>query len=115
MPCIVINDGTNTLLLDQVILATSKLSRIRGLLGHAELPQGTGMMICPCKNIHTYFMRFAIDVAFLDENLHVLEIAQNIPPWRFVPAPPNTTRVIETIANGLNLLKPGDQLREIYK
>jgi uncharacterized membrane protein (UPF0127 family) len=63
-------------------LATTPLARLRGLLGRRELPPGHGILLRPASSIHTLFMRFAIDVAFLDANLRVLEVRAAIVPWR---------------------------------
>ena len=58
------------------------LTRGRGLLGRSELSSRQGMLIRPTWSVHTAFMRFAIDVVFLDEDLTVLKIAQRLRPWR---------------------------------
>jgi uncharacterized protein len=63
-------------------LADRFVSRGRGLLGRKELGRGHGMLIRPTWSVHTAFMRFAIDVAFLDADLTVLKIAQRLRPWR---------------------------------
>ena len=63
-------------------LADGFLNRGRGLLGRSELLSRQGMLIRPTWSVHTAFMRFAIDVVFLDEDLTVLKIAQRLRPWR---------------------------------
>jgi uncharacterized membrane protein (UPF0127 family) len=55
---------------------------MRGLLGRKELPRGEGMLLRPAASVHTAFMRFPIDVVFLDKELHVLKVAHSVPPWR---------------------------------
>ena len=57
---------------------------MRGLLGRKELPRGEGMLLRPAASVHTAFMRFAIDVVFLDAELHVVGIERQVPPWRMV-------------------------------
>lgn len=57
-------------------------TRLRGLLGRSELGAGEGMLIRPTWSVHTAFMRFPIDVAFLDGDLRVLKISENLQPWR---------------------------------
>ena len=61
---------------------SSMASRARGLLGRSCLPPGSAALLVPCASIHTCFMRFALDVAFLDENLRVLKICRNVRPFR---------------------------------
>jgi uncharacterized membrane protein (UPF0127 family) len=55
---------------------------MRGLLGRKELPTGEGILLRPAGSIHTFFMRFPIDVVFLDRELRVVAIAPDVPPWR---------------------------------
>ena len=63
-------------------IADGFISRGRGLLGRATLPSGHGLLIRPTWSVHTAFMRFAIDVVFLDAELTVLKLARNLHPWR---------------------------------
>ena len=63
-------------------LADRMFSRLRGLLGRAGLPRGEGMLIRPTWSIHTAFMRFPIDVVFLDRELRVLAVRPQVRPWR---------------------------------
>lgn len=67
---------------DRCELADGFISRGRGLLGRKELRSGQGMLIRPTWSVHTWFMRFAIDVVFLDADLTVLKLAQRLRPWR---------------------------------
>jgi uncharacterized membrane protein (UPF0127 family) len=55
---------------------------MRGLLGRRELPQGEGILLRPAGSIHTWFMRFPIDVVFLDREQVVVGIERALPPWR---------------------------------
>src|SRR5437879_3400082 len=63
-------------------LADKPLLRMRGLLGRSGLPAGEGMLITPAPSIHTAFMRFPIDVLFLDRELRVIKIVEKLGPWR---------------------------------
>ena len=63
-------------------MADRPLARMRGLLGRSELPRGEGLLLTPAPSIHTAFMRFEIDMLFLDRELHVLRIAPRLRPWR---------------------------------
>ncbi len=64
------------------VVADTALSRLRGLLGRRELPSGEGLLLRPSPSIHTFFMRFPIDVVFLDRELRVLRVADAVKPWR---------------------------------
>ena len=63
-------------------VARNPLTRMRGLLGRRGLAQGEGLLLEPAGSIHTFFMRFPIDVVFLDRALVVLGIHDTIDPWR---------------------------------
>ena len=52
-----------------------------GLLGRKRLPQGHGLLIKPAWSVHTWFMRFPIDVVFLDRRLTVLKVRTQMRPW----------------------------------
>ncbi len=59
---------------------------MKGLLGHRELDSSEGFWIEPCNSVHTVFMRYPIDVLFLDRRGVVLKIIKNLMPWRFAGA-----------------------------
>jgi uncharacterized membrane protein (UPF0127 family)/CheY-like chemotaxis protein len=69
---------------ERCLLAETALTRMRGLLGRRELPSGEGLLIEPTSGVHTAFMRFPIDVVFLDADQVVIRIAAELPPWRTV-------------------------------
>ncbi len=76
------NPRSERIVAERVVLATGTLSRARGLLGRDALPAGHGLWLEPCSSIHMFFMRFAIDVAFVDREDRVVAIAPNVRPWR---------------------------------
>ena len=55
---------------------------MRGLLGRSGLEEGEGLFLKPCGSVHTLFMRFPIDVVFLDRNLSVVAVRPELAPWR---------------------------------
>jgi uncharacterized protein len=59
-------------------------ARMRGLLGRSSLPPGEGMLFGRTSSVHTFFMRFAIDVVFLDEAGSVVSVREAVRPWRAV-------------------------------
>lgn len=75
-------------------LADTVLTRLRGLLGRASLSSGEGLLLVPAGSVHTFFMRFAIDVVFLDRDLCVRRIVENVGPSRLVWAR-SARRVLE--------------------
>lgn len=69
-------------LLPTVLCAEHWYERMRGLLGHRSLPEGSGMLLSPCDSVHTLGMRFAIDVVYVDADQQVVRIVKHLPPFR---------------------------------
>jgi len=74
--------------------ALDSYTRMVGLLNHSSLPTDESLLIEPCKQVHTFFMRFAIDVVFLSSSNQVLKIS-SMKPWRLSPLVWNAKRVLE--------------------
>jgi len=83
MPAL-IHQKTNQVLAEQILFSHSFFKRVRGLLGYKALPPKQVMWIKPCASIHTFFMKFPIDVIFADENLYVKKVCKNVAPWTIV-------------------------------
>src|SRR5512133_1666041 len=64
------------------LVADSPWSRMRGLLGRRGLESGEGLLLRPTGSVHTFFMRFPIDVVFLSRDGEVLKVARALPAWR---------------------------------
>jgi uncharacterized membrane protein (UPF0127 family) len=91
----VVNKTKNTVLAERAELANTPSKRIKGLLGRTGLGQGQGMIIAPCSSIHTLFMKFAIDVIFLDRGMSVVGLAHSLPKNRLFGALLKGRQVIE--------------------
>ena len=74
--------GDGTSVADEVAEAATMVSRGLGLMFRRELAAGHGLAITPCNSIHMFFMRFPLDVAFVDREGTVLRVYQGIRPWR---------------------------------
>ena len=105
------NRTRNTVLASKVEVAGSGGTRTKGLLGRDGLPPGEALWIVPCEAIHTFWMRFAIDVVFIDKQKKVRKISRNIPPWR-LSACLTAHSVVEFAAGSVteDLARQGDQL-----
>lgn len=79
------NPQTQEVFADDLKLNNTFFSRLAGLMFKKNLPIGSGIILKPCTQIHTCFMRFNIDVIFLDKDLQVLHVIENMPPWRISP------------------------------
>lgn len=76
------NLRTSKVLATNVIVADTVFTRMKGLLGKKELPQGEALWIKPCFSVHTFFMQFPIDVLFLDRENHVIAAIPDLTPNR---------------------------------
>ncbi len=91
-------------------MADSLWERIVGLLRHSSLAPGDGLWIEPCNSIHSFFMKFAIDVVYLDSGYRVLKIRKNYKPWRMDFPVFGAKAVLELPVGGAGDLKEGDIL-----
>lgn len=78
----IINQSKNTLLAEQVRVADTFWKRFKGLLGEKELQKGQALVLKPCHSIHTFFMRFPIDVLFVDKDNKVIKAISCLRPFR---------------------------------
>jgi len=86
--------------------------RAVGLLGRSSLPVGVGLWLKPCSAIHTFGMRFAIDLLFLDRAGCVVCVLRNVRPWRTATGGAGAASVIEVATGWLpaEAVAVGDQL-----
>jgi uncharacterized membrane protein (UPF0127 family) len=82
MPVTLINERTHDIVATSVELAIKRAARRKGLLGREALAPDMAMVLTPCRAVHTAFMRFAIDVVFLDRDGRVARIVHEMQPWR---------------------------------
>ena len=69
-------------LADCVVVADHGAKRRKGLLGREALSPGEGLWIVPCEAVHTFGMRFSIDLVYLDRDKRVKKVRNSVPPWR---------------------------------
>ncbi len=67
------------------MFADTSLARMKGLLGRHALKQGEGLIIRPCQSVHMFFMRFSIDVIFVDKVNIVVGLCPNLRPFNLSP------------------------------
>jgi uncharacterized protein len=77
-------DGTTVC--ERCEVADRTLSRMRGLLGRDALEPGGGMLIKREPSVHTFFMRFPIDVVFLGKANTIVKVVHDLHPWRMAGA-----------------------------
>ena len=94
-------------------IAEGPLSRMRGLLGRDMLAPNAGMLFSKTKSVHTFRMRFPIDVVFLDRELRVLAVYADVGPGRAVKASgAKWTLELAAGAAAARGVEPGTKLRE---
>ena len=71
---VVTHAGSGAVVVDTLEAAFDSASRRRGLLGRDELAPGSGLVIAPSNAVHTFFMRFPIDVVFLDRQGRIVKM-----------------------------------------
>lgn len=70
----------------RILPAFDSKARRTGLLEHDSLPDGHAMVIAPTNAVHTWFMRFPIDVVFVDKRGRVVKVCRHVKPWRIAAA-----------------------------
>ncbi len=101
----------NTVLATCLEMAESAAKRNKGLLGRERIAPGEGLWIRPCEAVHTFWMRFSIDLIYLDRKNRIRKLVSALPPWRLsaclrahsvIELPSGTIRETQT--------QPGDTL-----
>lgn len=79
----------------QIAEAYTFLKRLRGLMLTKALSEGYGLHIRPCRSVHSYFMKYSIDVLHLDEAGHIVGIEQRLAPGNIGKTFKGTRSVVE--------------------
>ena len=77
-----ITNARGQVLADRADVADTSAKRRTGLLKHKGLETGEGLWIAPCEGVHTFFMKFPIDVLFLSRQKKVLKVRHRMVAWR---------------------------------
>ncbi len=81
-PLKVVNTTRGTVMATRLDVANSGKTRRKGLLGRDHLASGEGLWIIPCESVHTFFMRFPIDLVYLDRGNRVRKVRSGVGAWR---------------------------------
>lgn len=92
------NSTQNKLIADDAKMADNFITRSVGLLSRKSISSDEALVIKPCCSIHTFFMRFAIDVLFVEKNGEIAALYENVQPWRILPIHLKSYYVIELAA-----------------
>jgi uncharacterized membrane protein (UPF0127 family) len=107
----VTNLSRGTVLADRAETARSPWAQFKGLMGRAELAQGTGLVFPGTRGVHTHFMRFPIDVVFFNRDGVVVGVEHAIRPWRFSAYHLSAKGAIPAGTARATRTQPGDRLR----
>jgi uncharacterized membrane protein (UPF0127 family) len=104
---------TGAIVADRVTVASRRFDRAVGLLAHSHLETGEGLWITPCHGVHTWFMRFTIDVIAMNADGVIVDTVCMLKPWRMRLPKPGAYSVLELRAGTLLLspLEVGDRIQ----
>ena len=96
------NLDTGAVIASRVTVATRKVDRAIGLLKYSNLAPGEGLLITPCRGVHTCGMRFTIDIVALDEAGTIIDAVPELAPWRIRLPRRGAVSVLELPAGSLS-------------
>jgi len=101
----------NKILSNDILIADTMVTRLIGLMFKERLTGADGLLINPCNSIHTFFMRYNLDIVFLSSENQIVKIIRNIKPWRMTWIYFRAKKTLELPAGKLPVdLKVGDVL-----
>lgn len=74
------NKSNNKILASKVIIADTFINRFKGLMFKERLEEDSAMLIFPCNSVHTFFMKFPLDILFISKEYEVLYVIENMLP-----------------------------------
>lgn len=77
-------ESTGEVLAERLHVADTWWSRLRGVQFLREFPATDGLLLVPCSSVHTFCVRFSLQVLFVDRDSQVIDVHENVPPWRVV-------------------------------
>ncbi len=106
------NTTRNVALATRAHVADTFFTRLRGLIGRKGLNPGEGLVIIPCKGVHMWFMRFPIDVIYINAQGEVVDVDEHLRPWA-IGRPRRTSRLVVELPAGTIAAtgtQPGDRV-----
>lgn len=105
-----VSETTGKTVVARLKIADGFWSRLAGLQLRRPLSSDAGLLLVPCNSVHTCFVRFPVDVVFLDNTGRVLAIRRSLRPWRMAWGPRHSHAVLELLAGSTDL-HSGEKLR----
>ena len=97
-----INVTTSEVLSNNLVLADTLISRMKGLLGRDSMPADMALWIRPCNGVHTFGMKFSIDVMYLDKDCNVIAMKKDLRPNKMTRLYLKSSSVLELPAGALD-------------
>src|SRR5262249_36812472 len=94
--------ATGRCLSEQVVIANTFFKRLRGLMFRRRLSPDEALWLRPCNGVHTFWMLFAIDVIFLDREMRIVKLVENMRPFRVTMPNLAAKSVIEMSAHKIS-------------
>ncbi len=110
--CSLTNARSDERLASHIEAAFDSTTRNRGLLGRNHFEKGTALILAPCTAVHTWFMRFPIDVLFVSKGGMIRKVRTAVQPWRLAIAW-RAYAVIELPAGAAGDCRPGDMVEVV--
>ncbi|MFN9131335.1 MAG: DUF192 domain-containing protein [Phycisphaerales bacterium] len=104
--------GDHDLFVHDLRLAVNFFTRLKGLQFRSSLPSRQALLLAPCSSVHTLFLRFPLDLVFLDQSGTAVGVYRNVAPWKLLVAPPRGSAsfaVLETNPGEHSLVR-GDRV-----
>lgn len=98
--------------IEWVEIASTFWSRMTGLMGRCQIAPGCALLIPHCSSVHTFFMRFHLDLIFLDSGGTVVKVVRDVAPYRIVTGGMRARTTVEVASGWLaaTVLQSGDVL-----
>ncbi len=97
-----VNRSKDSVLADNIEPALTFITRLKGLMGRSQITPGYSLWLRPCSAVHTFFMRFPVDVIFVSKDWRVVGTKKNMHPWRATGFYSDVVHVFEFAAGTLN-------------
>lgn len=110
--CALHNTRSGERLAETLEPAFDSKTRNRGLLGRDHLDRGSALVLAPCTSVHTWFMRFPIDLLFVTKAGVIKKVCRSVPPWRMAFSW-GVLAVIEFPTGTVGDCRPGDTVEVI--
>lgn len=91
----VLDEDTDGVIVENLKPAYSFGKRLKGLMFDKRLKSQSGVHIKPCPSIHTFFMKFPIDIIYIDKEMRIVGLEQSLDPGKFGKRFKNVHSVIE--------------------